>query len=100
MFFPFIALAVLYVFGRAISKPRNTAYEEFVRRRMEIKFYEIKHKIDFCGTTEGLEEMTNDTIEFWELYKYEPGIDNKCGELQSAIENRRYALKSARRIRA
>jgi hypothetical protein len=99
MLFPFVVLAILYVVGRAISKPRLTAYEDFVRRRMESKYQDIKHQIEFCGTSAALEDLTNDVIELFELYKYEPGIKGYCGDLYAMIENRRIALRKER-IRA
>jgi hypothetical protein len=100
MLFPFIILGVLIVVGRAVSKPRITAYEDFVRRRMEIKFYDIKHRIEYCGTVTALEDLTNDIIEYFDLYKYEPGIKGNCGQLHSMIENRRIALRNMRNNRA
>lgn len=99
MLLPFIALFGLYIFSRAISKPR-TSFDEFTWRRMFSRFQDLKHKIDYTSTTIELEDISDEVLDFFSLYKFEQGIKSYTGELYSRIENRRVALRQSRKIRA
>jgi hypothetical protein len=99
MLLPFIALFGLYLLVKAASKPR-TSFNEFQWRRMFSKFQDLKHQIEYSATTIQLDQISDDILDFFSLYKFEQGIKSYTGELYSMIENRRVALRNARKIRA
>lgn len=91
---------ILFACAIAMKSAQAPSKRDYIRwKRMYNDFNDLRDRIEYCPTTVELDDIYNEAIELFSKHSRIKNVNDYCGRLHAAIENKRVALRKER-IRA